>query len=119
MWFAECSLSIIWKSVSLYVQEKEKDKDDSAIEAEFPDITADDAEAEYINSVCETEVVSKDTLLGKLSPILVDVCRDPKKYPNAKLRSTACLALTKMMLVSSVFCEENLQVSFHFSNSLL
>ncbi|KAK3912396.1 Condensin complex subunit 1 [Frankliniella fusca] len=76
------------------------------------DIAADDAEAEYINSVCESEIVSPESLLGRLSSIVVAVCANPHKYSDINLQATASLSLTKLMLVSSDFCEKHLQLAF-------
>lgn len=76
------------------------------------DIAADDAEAEYINSVCESEIVTGQSLLGQLSSIVVSVCANPHKYTDIKLQATASLSLTKLMLVSSDFCERHLQLAF-------
>lgn len=90
---------------------KEKEKEDAA-DAELGEINADDAEAEYINHVCESEVLSGHTVLGTLSPIVVAVCTNPQLYTDPQLRTTACLSLTKMMLVSSTFCEEHLPLVF-------
>lgn len=76
------------------------------------DIAADDAEAEYINSICESEILAVNNFLSKLSPLVVTVCANPQKYTNPHLQATASLALTKLMLVSSDFCEKHLQLVF-------
>lgn len=76
------------------------------------DIAADDAEAEYINNVCESEVVTGDTLLSKLSSIVVSVCANPQKFTDDHLQATASLSLTKLMLASSEYCEKHLQLVF-------
>ena len=73
---------------------------------------ADDAEIEFIRNVCETEVITPTCLLGHFVPLIVHVCSRPKKYPNAALRASCSLALAKLMLVSSVFCEDHLQILF-------
>lgn len=43
-------------------------------------------------------------------PLVLDVCRYPDKYNNEDLQAAGALALSKMMLVSSIFCEESLQL---------
>ena len=79
---------------------------------------ADDAEAEFIRSVCEKEVVSGSgspgaNLLATFAPVIVEICSDPvNKYPNLSLQSAAAMALAKYMMVSSEFCESNLQLLF-------
>jgi len=73
---------------------------------------ADDAEAEYIREVCEKEVVTGDTLLKFLAPLILNICSNPAKFPNADLRASASLALAKFMLVSSEFAEKHLQLLF-------
>ena len=88
-----------------------KDKEETA-DAEIGEVNADDAEADYINHVCETEVVTSDTVLTALSPVVVFVCAHPQKYSDVQLQNFASLALTKLMLVSSAFCEEHLALVF-------
>ncbi len=71
---------------------------------------ADDTEAEFIRGLCEKRTVSGDNLLAVLSPIIVEVCTSTSKFAGPKLRAAASLALAKFMLVSSEYCEDNLQV---------
>ena len=73
---------------------------------------ADDAEAEYIRNVCEKEIVTGTNLLALFAPSIIEVCLYPHKYPDSKLRASASLALAKFMLVSSEFCDEQLQLLF-------
>ena len=83
------------------------EEDDEIIGAE-----ADDAEAEFIRSICEKDLLSPQNILGIFAPKIIEVCLHSTKYPDAKLRSSASLALAKLMLISSQFCEENLQLLF-------
>jgi hypothetical protein len=73
---------------------------------------ADDTEGEYIRNVCEKEVVTGGNLLGLFAPAITEVCLFPEKYPDPKLRASASLALAKFMLVSSEFCDTQLQLLF-------
>lgn len=73
---------------------------------------ADDAEAEYIRNVCEKELVTGTNLLALFAPSIIEVCLYQDKYPDPKLRASASLALAKFMLVSSEFCDEQLQLLF-------
>ena len=63
-------------------------------------------------SVCETEIVAGGNLLSLFTPAIIEVCLNPNKYPDINLRASASLALTKFMLVSSEFCDEQLQLLF-------
>jgi len=69
-------------------------------------------EAEFIRKICETELLSPSHLLGRLAPLIITVCANPSKYSDCDLRASASLALAKLMLVSSDFCEKNLQLLF-------
>lgn len=71
---------------------------------------ADDAETEFIRKVCETEILDGRNLLGILCPLIVSVCRDPSKYAEPDLCAASSLALAKCMMVSSEFCENNMQL---------
>jgi len=45
-----------------------------------------------------------------LSPLVVTVCSNPNKYADMKLQTAASLTLAKMMMVSSCFCEDHIQL---------
>lgn len=44
------------------------------------------------------------------SPLVLDVCKYPDKYNNENVQAAGSLALSKMMTVSSAFCEQHLQL---------
>ncbi|ROT63466.1 hypothetical protein C7M84_018678 [Penaeus vannamei] len=73
---------------------------------------ADDMEAEYIRSICETEIINADNLLSLVKPLIWAVCTNPGKYADAELRTASTLALAKFMMISSDLCEDNLQLLF-------
>ncbi|XP_042876759.1 condensin complex subunit 1-like [Penaeus japonicus] len=73
---------------------------------------ADDMEAEYIRSICETEIINADNLLSVIKPVIWAVCTNSAKYTDAELRTAATLALAKFMMISSDLCEDNLQLLF-------
>lgn len=73
---------------------------------------AEDAEVEYIRKICEQEIVTENNLLGILGPLLVTICQNQTKYSSPQLRTAAVMALSKFMMVSSSFCEDNLQLLF-------
>ncbi|CAL1675876.1 unnamed protein product [Lasius platythorax] len=70
----------------------------------------DDAEAEFMNGVLENEIVTGNGLLAKFVPLVLDVCKYHDKYNNENLQAAASLTLSKMMTVSSIFCEQSLQL---------
>ncbi|RLU17541.1 hypothetical protein DMN91_009776 [Ooceraea biroi] len=70
----------------------------------------DDAEAEFISSTLENEIVTGSGLLAKFVPLVLDVCMHPDKYNSENLQAAGSLALSKMMTVSSEFCEQSLQL---------
>ncbi|XP_067004533.2 condensin complex subunit 1 isoform X2 [Anabrus simplex] len=71
---------------------------------------AEDREAEAIRNICETELVTGDTLLGVLSPVVVSICSDMETFKDPMLQRSAFLSLSKMMMVSSVFCSDHMQL---------
>ena len=73
---------------------------------------ADDAESEFIRSVCEKEMLFGDTLLNCFTPLLVAICSNPVKYADADLRCSAGVALCKYMLMSSDFADKHLRLIF-------
>ncbi|KAM7541321.1 hypothetical protein Aperf_G00000027562 [Anoplocephala perfoliata] len=82
-------------------------------EAALLGAVADDAEADYIRGVLNNEVVLEPThLLSRLLPIVQHVCAHPSRYSDQDLQAAASLSLVKFMLVSSVICEQNLQLLF-------
>ncbi|XP_078041894.1 CAP-D2 condensin subunit [Augochlora pura] len=70
----------------------------------------DDADAELINDILENHIVTGDGLLAQFVPLVLDVCQNPDKYNTEDLQAAGALALTKMMTVSSILCEESLQL---------
>ncbi|XP_011062247.1 PREDICTED: condensin complex subunit 1 isoform X2 [Acromyrmex echinatior] len=70
----------------------------------------DDAEAEFVNGALEHEIITGDGLLTKYVPLVLDVCQYPDKYNNENVQAAGSLALSKMMTVSSEFCEQYLRL---------
>lgn len=73
---------------------------------------AEDAEMEFIGSICDEEVVCGKNLLAKLSRVIIEVVTDPYRYPNAELKQAASLALAKFMMVSAKYCNDHLRLLF-------
>lgn len=71
--------------------------------------SAEDAFAEQINHICEQEMLfSKESLLRRFSPMIIEVLKFPSKYKQEELQQAAVLALIHIMSVSSKFCENNI-----------
>ncbi|KOX78117.1 Condensin complex subunit 1 [Melipona quadrifasciata] len=70
----------------------------------------EDADAEFINNILENHIVTGDGLLVKFIPLVLDVCQYHDKYNNENVQAAGTLALSKMMTVSSTFCENSLQL---------
>lgn len=90
-----------------------RNKESSIIEdngEEAVEGAVEDADADFINDVLENHVITGDGLLSKFVPLVLDVCRYPDKYNNENIQAAGALALSKMMTVSSSFCEESLQL---------
>lgn len=56
---------------------------------------AEDADAEFILSVLENEVVSMKGLLGKFFPLILTICQRPDLYDNRLLQLSAVTALMR------------------------
>ncbi|KAG8907136.1 Condensin complex subunit [Tulasnella sp. 403] len=74
---------------------------------------AEDDIGDHIADVREREMLfGPNSILAAFGPMVVHVCGTPKRYKDPVLRATATLTLTKLMCVSSRFCEENLLLLF-------
>ncbi|KAK9876242.1 hypothetical protein WA026_012541 [Henosepilachna vigintioctopunctata] len=73
---------------------------------------AEDSDAEFILSLLENDTVTGSGLLGKLSFIIKKICQRPDTYDNGVIQGSAVTALIRYMLVSSRFCEDNMQLLF-------
>ncbi|KAG9085131.1 Condensin complex subunit [Ceratobasidium sp. UAMH 11750] len=74
---------------------------------------AEDEIGDTIHSIRERELLYGPTsLLALYGPLIVDICGKTKLYKNQTLRAAATLALSKLMCVSSQFCESNLMLLF-------
>ncbi|XP_064461323.1 condensin complex subunit 1-like [Ornithodoros turicata] len=79
---------------------------------EFAGNAADDADAEFIIHLLDNEVLHEDNALGQLGNIAVLVTSSPSKFKDVQLQTNASVALARLMLVSSVFCEKHLALFF-------
>ena len=78
---------------------EESSEADAEEEMGLAGAAAEDAEAEYIRKLTETQLVSSTNLLAAISPLLVTVCNNQVKYSDPDLRAAASLALAKFMMV--------------------
>ncbi|CAE6439777.1 unnamed protein product, partial [Rhizoctonia solani] len=79
---------------------------------------AEDDIGDTIHSIRENELLSgPNSLLALYGPMIKEICGTPKTYKNQILRMSATLALSKLMCVSSKFCEEHLMLLFKLMES--
>uniref|UniRef100_A0AAG5CMQ8 Condensin complex subunit 1 n=1 Tax=Anopheles atroparvus TaxID=41427 RepID=A0AAG5CMQ8_ANOAO len=71
--------------------------------------TAEDTVAEEINYICENEMLyARNSLLNRLIPTVLEVCKYPNRFRDELLQKSAVLTLIRLMAVSSKFCEDNM-----------
>ncbi|XP_017131414.1 condensin complex subunit 1 [Drosophila elegans] len=100
------------KRLSGVAAEPQQEPDDDLVGA-----TAEDNIAEEIHGICEEMLLyNPDALLAKLSPIIIDFCKRPGEFRDAKLQQAANLALARLMTVSSRFCESNMSFLMNILN---
>ncbi|KIM23633.1 hypothetical protein M408DRAFT_77324 [Serendipita vermifera MAFF 305830] len=69
----------------------------------------EDEIGDLIASVREDEMMySPDSLLATFGPMIAHICLNPAMFKHQVLRTSAALSLSKLMCISSKFCEENL-----------
>lgn len=70
---------------------------------------AEDEIGDLIASVREDEMMfSPNSLLATFGPMIAHICLNPAMFKHSVLRTSAALSLSKLMCISSKFCEENL-----------
>ncbi|XP_063818506.1 condensin complex subunit 1 isoform X2 [Pseudophryne corroboree] len=74
--------------------------------------SADDADAELIQKICDNELLGGQQYLSAFLPLVLRVCKSSSKYTDPDLCTAASLALTKFMMISSDFCDSNLRLIF-------
>ncbi|NXE37455.1 CND1 protein, partial [Ptilorrhoa leucosticta] len=74
--------------------------------------TADDTEAELIRSICETELLDGKHLFSAFVPLVLKICNNPGLYSDSALSAAAALALGKVCMISSEFCDSHLRLLF-------
>ncbi|KAM7345451.1 CAP-D2 condensin subunit [Cochliomyia hominivorax] len=79
--------------------------------------TAEDNIAELINHICEEVLLyGENSLLAKIFPYVMEICKYPAKYRDPSLQQAATLALIRFMSVSSRFCETNMPFLMNILN---
>ncbi|KAL5523043.1 CND1 [Sanghuangporus sanghuang] len=74
---------------------------------------AEDEIGERIAAVRESELLyGPDSLLALFGPMIVHICGSPHKYKNKTLRTAAILAFSKLLCVSSQFCDQHHRLLF-------
>ncbi|XP_054242817.1 condensin complex subunit 1 [Indicator indicator] len=74
--------------------------------------SADDIEAELIRSICEAELLEENHLFSAFVPLVLKICNNPGLYSDASLSAAAALALGKLCMISSEFCDSHLRLLF-------
>ncbi|XP_067402039.1 condensin complex subunit 1 isoform X1 [Emydura macquarii macquarii] len=74
--------------------------------------SADDTEAELIRNICETELLDGKQLLSAFIPLVLKICNNPGLYNDPALSAAAALALGKLCMVSTEFCDSHLRLLF-------
>ncbi|NXY14960.1 CND1 protein, partial [Atrichornis clamosus] len=74
--------------------------------------TADDTEAELIRNICETELLDGKHLFSAFVPLVLKICNNPGLYSDSALSAAAALALGKVCMISSDFCDSHLRLLF-------
>ncbi|NXX98191.1 CND1 protein, partial [Centropus bengalensis] len=74
--------------------------------------SADDTEAELIRSICETELLDETHLFSAFVPLVLKICNNPGLYSDPALSAAAALALGKVCMISSKFCDSHLRLFF-------
>lgn len=91
---------------------KRKGDGNNEEEGELAGNAADDADAEYIIHLLDNEILAEDSTLGLLGSIAVHVVSNPSVFKEVQVQMNASMTLARLMLVSSVFCEEHLPLFF-------
>ncbi|CAI9099685.1 OLC1v1036544C1 [Oldenlandia corymbosa var. corymbosa] len=99
------------------VDESLEAKKDNNISAELGLAASDDALLDTLSDTAEKEIVSggasEKNLIGCCAPFISKLCRNfalMQKYPE--LQASGMLALCRLMIIDSSFCEANLQLLF-------
>ncbi|KAM7180780.1 condensin complex subunit 1 isoform 3-T3 [Macrochelys suwanniensis] len=74
--------------------------------------SADDTEAELIRNICDTELLDGKQLLSAFIPLVLKICNNPGLYNDPALSAAAALALGKLCMVSTEFCDSHLRLLF-------
>lgn len=73
--------------------------------------SAEDEIGDMIAAIKERELLyGPHSILALYGPLVVHICTNPNAYPDALLQRAAALTLSKLLCISSEFCEEYLGV---------
>ena len=73
--------------------------------------SAEDDFSELVKGVREHEVLfGPNSILSVLGAVVIEVCSNNTVFNDVKIQRIATLALSKLMTISSIFCERNLQL---------
>ncbi|NXF94040.1 CND1 protein, partial [Eubucco bourcierii] len=94
-------------------QRPQSSENESTMEEELlVGASADDTEAELIRSISETELLAETHLFSAFVPLVLKICNNPGLYNDPSLLAAAALALGKLCMISSEFCDSHLCLLF-------
>uniref|UniRef100_A0A8C0EG81 Condensin complex subunit 1 n=1 Tax=Bubo bubo TaxID=30461 RepID=A0A8C0EG81_BUBBB len=112
--YLEVSVSAELRRRRILREEKTKKSSETTMEEELGLVgaSADDAEAELIRSICETELLDGKHLFSAFVPLVLKICNNPGLYNDSVLSAAAALTLGKFCMISSEFCDSHLRLLF-------
>ncbi|CUM64046.1 uncharacterized protein PRCAT00001634001 [Priceomyces carsonii] len=86
-------------------------EDENQNELEMIGGTSEDDFSDAIIQVKEREILyGSGSLLARFGRLVREICSNNNNYDDAVLQRSAVLCMVKLMCVSSIYCEENLQL---------
>lgn len=97
------------KGVEDPAKNKNKDEPTGDDELEMIGGTSEDDFTDAVIHVKEKELLyGEHSILARFGPLVKEICANNKNYDNNTLQRSAVLCMTKLMCVSSIYCEQNL-----------
>ncbi|XP_063704070.1 condensin complex subunit 1 [Culicoides brevitarsis] len=108
----DMSASNALKRISIAPNQQESIEEEDLVGA-----SADDAIAEQITFICETEMLySNECLFQKFHPLIVEICQYINRYKDDALQQSVVLSMIHLMSVSPRFCEANVPFVMNIFN---
>uniref|UniRef100_A0A8C3R1V1 Condensin complex subunit 1 n=1 Tax=Cyanoderma ruficeps TaxID=181631 RepID=A0A8C3R1V1_9PASS len=116
--YLEVSVSAELRRRRILKEEKTKKKPDTRNEITMEEelglvgATADEAEAELIRSICETELLDGKHLFSAFVPLVLKICNNPGLYSDSALSAAAIALFLTVFFPLSEFCDSHLRLLF-------